>query len=230
MDEITGAFFEGEGEVTTDAPNNVERRSMSLFTGWQFLENTLPPPIFASTMMRRNELRPGLRAADDPKDFTERWGATARNLANPTQPLLMTFSRMLSAKAIQFSAEQATGRREKERSEKGHSEKDGSTVPARALTRSHSGSVRRLLRFDGVRAGTGGATQGSENGDEYYDVWTSFSPSATGAVPRTREGTGAFDGEKPVCGGRVEIRRYNVAVEVNLQKTDSRPGASFKSM
>src|SRR5277367_3244580 len=33
MGRITGAFFEGDGEVLLAPPNDVERKSMSLFTG-----------------------------------------------------------------------------------------------------------------------------------------------------------------------------------------------------
>src|SRR5579863_4285115 len=38
MGRITGAFFEGEGEILITPPSNVERRSMSLFTGSAILE------------------------------------------------------------------------------------------------------------------------------------------------------------------------------------------------
>jgi hypothetical protein len=38
MGHITGAFFEGDGEVLLMPPNEVERRSMSLFTGMAILE------------------------------------------------------------------------------------------------------------------------------------------------------------------------------------------------
>jgi hypothetical protein len=38
MGRITGAFFEGDGEVLLRPPNDVERKSMSLFTGMAILE------------------------------------------------------------------------------------------------------------------------------------------------------------------------------------------------
>jgi len=38
LGRITGAFFEGDGEVLLAPPNDVERRSMSLFTGMAILE------------------------------------------------------------------------------------------------------------------------------------------------------------------------------------------------
>jgi hypothetical protein len=38
MGRVTGAFFEGDGEVLLVPPNEVERKSMSLFTGMAILE------------------------------------------------------------------------------------------------------------------------------------------------------------------------------------------------
>jgi hypothetical protein len=43
LGKITGAFFEGEGEVLLAPANDVERRSMSLFTGMAILEERLFP-------------------------------------------------------------------------------------------------------------------------------------------------------------------------------------------
>ncbi len=50
MGRITGAFFEGDGEVLLVPPNDVERRSMSLFTGMAILEAAFRDCVFfAST-------------------------------------------------------------------------------------------------------------------------------------------------------------------------------------
>src|ERR1019366_6555814 len=47
---ITGAFFEGEGEILLQPPNRVERGSMALFTGMAILEEQ-----FMSGYLRFND-------------------------------------------------------------------------------------------------------------------------------------------------------------------------------
>ena len=51
MGRITGAFFEGDGEILLSPPDEVERRSMSLFTGMAILEER-----FATAYFRFNDL------------------------------------------------------------------------------------------------------------------------------------------------------------------------------
>src|SRR6266852_2614903 len=46
MGRITGAFFEGDGELLLTPPNEVERRSMSLFTGMAILEERFATAYF----------------------------------------------------------------------------------------------------------------------------------------------------------------------------------------
>jgi len=50
MGRITGAFFEGDGEILLVPPNAVERSSMSLFTGMAILEER-----FATAYFRFND-------------------------------------------------------------------------------------------------------------------------------------------------------------------------------
>ena len=50
MGKITGAFFEGDGEILLTPPNSVERKSMSLFTGMAILEEH-----FATAYFRFND-------------------------------------------------------------------------------------------------------------------------------------------------------------------------------
>ena len=50
MGRITGAFFEGDGEVLLTPPNSVERRSMGLSTGMAILEEH-----FATAYFRFND-------------------------------------------------------------------------------------------------------------------------------------------------------------------------------
>ena len=80
---ITGAMFEGVGEVLLVPPNRAERTSLALFTGSAVLEQR-----FQSAYLRFaddkivNELRSGLRGhAEDAQDFVTRWQQPALLLA-----------------------------------------------------------------------------------------------------------------------------------------------------
>src|SRR6476646_9362779 len=80
---ITGAMFEGAGEVLLVPPNRAERTSLALFTGSAVLEQR-----FQSAYLRFSddkivaELRAGLRGpAEDAQDFITRWKEPALLLA-----------------------------------------------------------------------------------------------------------------------------------------------------
>src|SRR6185312_10336551 len=80
---ITGAMFEGVGEVLLVPPNRAERTSLALFTGSAVLEQR-----FQSAYLRfsddkiANELRSGLRGhAEDAQEFIARWQPPALLLA-----------------------------------------------------------------------------------------------------------------------------------------------------
>src|SRR6202043_1645117 len=96
LGRITGAFFEGDGEVLLTPPNDVERKSMSLFTGMAILEERFSTAYFRFNDNSAAELQPGLRAPEDAQEFSARWDQTARNLAQTdAMRLLATFSGML---------------------------------------------------------------------------------------------------------------------------------------
>lgn len=78
---ITGAFFEGDGEVLVRPPDRRERASLGLFIGEGVLEEK-----FSSAYLRFNddtagELQQYLRPTEDPKSFVEKNDSIARNLA-----------------------------------------------------------------------------------------------------------------------------------------------------
>jgi hypothetical protein len=175
MGRVTGAFFEGDGEVLLSPPNEVERKSMSLFTGMAILEER-----FATAYLRFNDdvvadLRPGLRPADNAQEFVTRWGDTAHNLAqSDALRVLISFSQLLP------------------------------TANGQAALPEHPGSIQthpfqdRMLhaRVQGTKMGVfdlyfdslageqiqAGQARTAENGNTYYDVWTSFSPSSAGPL------------------------------------------------
>ncbi len=78
---ITGAYFEGEGEILVRPPDRRERASLGLFTGQGVLEER-----FSSVYLRFNddtaaELRPYLRPSDDAVAFITPNDERARRLA-----------------------------------------------------------------------------------------------------------------------------------------------------
>ena len=93
---VTGAFFEGEGEILLVPPNEVERKSMSLFTGMAILEERFATAYFRFNDDLMAELKPDLRDTGPQQEFLERTGPAAKNLANiDAMRLLTTFSHML---------------------------------------------------------------------------------------------------------------------------------------
>ncbi len=80
---ITGAVFEGAGEVLLVPPNRAERTSLALFTGSAVLEQRFQTAYlrFSDDKVVK-ELRAGTRGrAEDPAEFIARWQEPARFLA-----------------------------------------------------------------------------------------------------------------------------------------------------
>jgi Peptidase family M1 domain len=93
---ITGAFFEGEGEIRLRPPNRVERGSLALFTGMAILEEQ-----FTSGYLRFNDdtaaaLQPFLKPEPEGSQFAKDWDETSRSLAEfDALRLLLDFSHFL---------------------------------------------------------------------------------------------------------------------------------------
>ncbi len=213
MGRITGAFFEGYGEVLLTPPNEVERRSMSLFTGMAILEEHFATAYFRFNDDAAEELRPDLRAAENKQEFIDRWAATAQNLANAdAMRLLMSFSRLLPVKGNPTSPEQR--------------DLPGS-VGDRFLHARLQGT--KLGVFDVYFDSSApeqvqvGQAKPAENGDLYYDVWASFAPGDAAPAKTNRDPTSASEnrsvpGDQKAREGRVQIRRYTITTEVQPPK------------
>jgi Peptidase family M1 domain len=82
---VTGAVFEGVGEVLLVPPNRAERTSLALFTGSAVLEQRFQSAYFRfSDDKLAQELRAGFRRpaeAEAAQEFTARWQDPARLLA-----------------------------------------------------------------------------------------------------------------------------------------------------
>src|SRR5271166_3715988 len=153
---ITGAYFEGEGEVLVRPPDRMERASLGLFTGAGVLEEK-----FSSAYLRFNddtarELEPYLRSPQDVADFAARNDEKARALArSDATRLCISFT---SAPAI------ATG--------------EAPPVPDRLLHVTVAGQHYGVFDIDfdtrrpeQVLVGKTTAPRGNE---VYYDLWMSF--------------------------------------------------------
>ncbi len=215
MGHITGAFFEGDGEVLITPPNSVERRSMSLFTGMAILEEHFATAYFRFNDDAAAELRPDLRATDKKQEFVDRWGGTARNLAgSDAMRLLISFSRMLPA----------TG---------------ASAAPGAVAGPAKNGDDRFLhARLQGTKLGIFdvyfdstameqvqvGQGRTAENGTTYYDSWASFATIGAEAGQTKAKG-GEKEEKSKVREDWVAIRRFTDHDGGAAPETDSCAGA-----
>jgi hypothetical protein len=193
---ITGAFFEGDGQVLLAPPNEVERRSLGLFTGMAILEEPFATAYFRFNDDLAAEMRPDLRATENQQDFVDRWGETARNLAQADAlRLLVTMSRQLpvAGKAGEKSAEAGD----------------------RFLHARLQGVNRGVfdVYFDSLASEQiqAGQAKSGKNGVTYYDVWTSFS------IPAPADKSSKTGALKPNADA-LNISRYTITTEVEPPK------------
>ena len=87
---VTGAFFEGEGEVLLFPPSQAERGSLALFTGAAILEEKFTTAYFRFNDRTAEELQPALRREEEAQAFVEKYDKAARTLAEADALRLMT--------------------------------------------------------------------------------------------------------------------------------------------
>ena len=161
---ITGAFFEGEGEIRLRPPNRVERGSMALFTGMAILEEQ-----FTSGYLRFNDdaaavLQPFLTPSDEGAEFIKQWNDTSRSLAEfDALRLLLDFSHFLPT--------------------------PGGSEPARKFPPLlHAHLLGRKLGgfevfWDAASPEPLWAGQPrTKDGIQFFDIWTSFAPGRSGGA------------------------------------------------
>jgi hypothetical protein len=171
---VTGAFFEGDAELLLTPPNQGERASMMLFTGMAILEERISSAYLRFNDDTFSELKPYLRPSTAGPDFASHLGDSARNLADQDAlRLLGTFSRVLPAAG----------------------------APESAMHWVSDPSDRMLhVRAQGIKLGIFDAyfdTKGIEqvwagqtryvDGLAFYDLWTSFTPQASGSASHIDE-------------------------------------------
>ena len=202
MGHITGAFFEGEGEILLSPPDEVERRSMSLFTGMAILEERFATAYFRFNEDAASELAPDLRASDEKQQFVDRWAPTAKNLAPiDAMRLLMTFSRMLPVSGASGSSEQEAKASDRFL----HARLQGTTLGVFDVFFDSTAPEQ-------VQAGQAKLV----NGENYYDVWTSFSPRTASRRPKLDSSPQPQN--QRLRASRIAVRRFAINTEVTPPK------------
>jgi hypothetical protein len=189
---ITGAYFEGEGEVLLRPPNRVERESMALFTGMAILEEQ-----FSAAYLRFNDdtaaqLEPYLRSIEEPDDFVQQANEATRGLATlDTLRLLFDFSHFLPATT-------------------------GVEPPHPAFPRLlHAHLIgERLGAFevywDAAIPESLWAGQPRRSGDIlFFDIWTSFSPAAS-----PRESSSSEEASPAALASDISISAFRIRATV----------------
>jgi Peptidase family M1 domain len=196
---VTGAFFQGEGEILLIPPNRVERASMALFTGAAILEERFGTAYFRFNDDTFAELQPSLRPAENGAEFVSRWNETAHNLAESDGlRLLMSFSRLLPV----------AGQGPKPPSAASDEQKDDRMLHAR-VQGVKLGNFD--LYFDSAAPEQMWAGQfKTVKGDSYYDVWTLFSPSSSATHQDNLNSVVGEEG-KP---DKINISDYKIKTEV----------------
>ena len=194
---ITGALFEGEGEIRLRPPNRGERASLALFTGMAILEEQ-----FTSGYLRFNDdtaalLLPFLSPAPESADFIKKWSDTSRILTEfDALRLLLDFSHFLPAN--------------------GKSEPDRKFPPllhAHLLGKKLGGFE---VFWDAAGAEPLWAGQPKvKDGVSYFDIWTSFAPAG-------RPATAPAAGDASITDFRIQASvepptRLQASTEMNIR-------------
>src|SRR5208282_1727064 len=163
---ITGAFFEGEGEIRLRPPNRVERGSLALFTGMAILEEQ-----FTSGYLRFNDdtaavLQRFLSPAPEGAEFIKEWSDASSSLAEfDALRLLLDFSHFLPA----------PGGRER-----------GNELARKFPPLLHAHLLGKKLGGFEVFWDAAGAEPlwagqpRMKDGISFFDIWTSFAPGVAG--------------------------------------------------
>lgn len=204
LGRITGAFFEGDGEVLLTPPNDVERKSMSLFTGMAILEERFSTAYFRFNDQTAYEMQPGLRAPEDPEQFVAKWNDTVRRLSpGDAMRLLASFIGMLPD-AKNMSNHVPPG-------------KDDRMLHVRL-------QGNKLGVFDvfyDSRAGeqvAAGQARTAANGSVFYDLWTSFSPESPAHPVSRKDISQTVPADTDPHDDPIQLRDYIIDAEVKPPK------------
>jgi hypothetical protein len=196
---VTGAFFEGDGEILLFPPNRYERASMALFTGEAILEERFVTAYFRFNDDTFAELRPSLVQVDYAEAFVAQWNETAKDLAEgDALRLLMTFSRFLPVVG-QAAGDTATPVTTEDSDRYLHARLQGLRL----------GTFDLYFDADTPEQIWAGQLKTVE-GASYYDVWTSFSSAQANQGAEAVNAT-VGEGGKP---DSISISHYTIRADV----------------
>jgi len=194
---VTGAFFEGEGEVLLPPPTKGERASMALFTGSAILEERFITGYFRFNDDTYADMQSSLRPTQHTSEFVSEWGDASRRLASvDALRLFVSFSHLLPMKGVVNSPSSTS------------LPKTDQLLHARL-------QGRKLGTFDLFYDSTvseqiwAGQPTTVVGGLTYYDLWTSFSTSESRTDSK----------EPPARSDVVAITHYDIKAEVRPPTT-----------
>ena len=206
MGHITGAFFEGDGEILLVPPNEMERRSMSLFTAMAILEERFTTAYFRFDDNTMDELRPDLRVTDEGEQFVRRWNGAAENLAHSdSMRLLVSLSSDLpdtAAPGQNSTPSMPAGSAQRERFF--HARLQGMTLGVFDVF--FDSTADEQIQVGQARIG--------DNGAMFYDVWTSFAVPSPRQNLTTPDQVSGFENRKR-RDDPVRIRSYIINTQVS---------------
>jgi hypothetical protein len=197
---VTGAFFEGDGDILLSPPNQYERASMALFTGGAILEERFVTAYFRFNDDTFAELRPSLVASDESEAFVAQWNDTAHSLAEgDALRLLITLSRFLPVRgqAVESAA-----------TPDGSVDQQDQFLHVR-LQGLNLGIFDLFFDSNAPEQIWAGQLKTVE-GTSYYDVWTSFSSAKPNGNAETVNAT-LGEGGKPDA---IAISHYNIRAAI----------------
>ncbi len=193
LGRVTGAYFEGDGDLLLMPPNRAERASLGLFTGTAILEEPFTVAYLRFNDDTQQELQPFLYPATDAQEFCAVNAGVASSLAaSDALRLLLTFSRFLPPAGPVPPLAAYTGT--------DHFLHLRLSSPGRGLFDVFFDS----LALEQVSAGQLTLTP---QGD-FYDLWTSFSLPARAKAQAETPPESSF--------GVVDVSRYRIRARITL--------------
>jgi hypothetical protein len=168
---VTGAFFEGDGEILVVPPGQSERASMVLFTKSAILEEDFATAYFRFNDNTFAELQPYLRPTEEAQEFVTKWDQAARNLAEgDALRLFVTFSQDLPIRGAANTASAPANNVLPDRLLHARLQSDKLGI-FDVYYDSHAAEQIAIAQAKSVESGN------------YYNVWASFSPPGSKEFP-----------------------------------------------
>jgi len=201
---VTGAFFEGDGEILLSPPNQVERGSMALQTGAAILEERFVSAFFRFNDDTYKELLPSLVQVQHGEDYvTERNPGVKGLCEEDAFRLLVSFSQYLPATGAEPQPSVSDKPADGDDDRFFHARMEGRTkgtfdvyFDSHAPEQVWAGQLRTV------------------DGASYYDVWSSFS------LPRKTSATsGEYTATELSRAAGLEVSEYRIRTEVKPPTT-----------